>query len=348
MSTKLAALRADRGKLSDRLIEFCESDDFSEAKHAELLGELHNLDVRIKAAEDARRIAAASATIAREDVSLAGGLKGADILSGRFRGASLRAFTARNFNGDQAAANEAGYASGMWIASELFGLESAKEWCRQRGIGAVTRAQGEGINSAGGILVPPQMETGIIVLREMYGVFRRECQVLPMSRDTLNWPRRTSGLTAYFVGENQTYTESQAGWDNVSLTAKKLAAQVRLSTELSEDAVINVADYLVNEIAYAFAVKEDDCGFNGDGTSSYGGIRGTTVIAVDSSHTAGRITAAAGHNKFSLLDATDVTTSSERFRPMRRRRRSSIAASSRSPPCSSGWWPRPAATASAR
>ena len=55
-------------------------------------------------------------------------------------------------------------------------------------------------------------------------------------------------------------TESQATWDNVNLTAKKLAALIRLSTELAEDALINVADWVVAEIAYAFASKEDDCG----------------------------------------------------------------------------------------
>jgi hypothetical protein len=45
-----------------------------------------------------------------------------------------------------------------------------------------------------------------------------------MGRDTLNWPRRTGGVTAYFVAETRAPTESQAAWDNVNLTAKKLAA----------------------------------------------------------------------------------------------------------------------------
>jgi HK97 family phage major capsid protein len=38
--------------------------------------------------------------------------------------------------------------------------------------------------------------------------------------------------------------------------------------------VINLADDLGNEVAYAFALKEDQCGFNGDGTSTFGGIVG--------------------------------------------------------------------------
>jgi HK97 family phage major capsid protein len=108
-----------------------------------------------------------------------------------------------------------------------------------------------------------------------------------MGSDTLNWPRRVGGLTAYFTGENQAVTESQAQWDNVNLTAKKIGALTRMSNEIAEDAVVSIADWLVGEIAYAFAAKEDDCGFNGDGSSSYGGIRGVTTLFTDGNHTAG-------------------------------------------------------------
>jgi hypothetical protein len=41
-----------------------------------------------------------------------------------------------------------------------------------------------------------------------------------------------------------------------------------------EDAIISIADDLAEEIVYAFSLKEDQCGFIGDGTSTYGGIVG--------------------------------------------------------------------------
>jgi HK97 family phage major capsid protein len=65
------------------------------------------------------------------------------------------------------------------------------------------KAQGEGVDGAGGFLVPEELMANIIVLREQFGVFRQECQVVPMGSDTLNWPRRLTGLTATFTGENQ-------------------------------------------------------------------------------------------------------------------------------------------------
>jgi len=131
-----------------------------------------------------------------------------------------------------------------------------------------------------------------------------------MARDTLVIPRRTGGLTAYFTSENPSsaITESDAAWDNVSLTAKKLATLTRMSSEIAEDAVINMADWLAREIAYAFAVKEDDCGFNGDGTSTYGGITGVRTKIIDGNHTAGAKDAASGNDTFAEITATDLAT----------------------------------------
>lgn len=93
-------------------------------------------------------------------------------------------------------------------------------------------------------------------------------------RETMIVPRRTGGLTAYAVGEAQTITESEKSWDNVELVARKWGVLAKLSTELAEDAIIDVADDLAREMAYAFSEKEDDSGWNGDGTSTYHGIQG--------------------------------------------------------------------------
>jgi HK97 family phage major capsid protein len=47
-----------------------------------------------------------------------------------------------------------------------------------------------------------------------------------------------------------------------------------MSNELSEDSVVSIANELIKEIATAFALKEDQSGFLGDGTSTYNGIVG--------------------------------------------------------------------------
>jgi HK97 family phage major capsid protein len=216
---------------------------------------------------------------------------------------TVKNFQDREIEGRMVRSVDQAYTAGMWFKATLMDDPVAKDWCQSRGV-SIAKAQGEGVDSAGGFLVPEELMANIIVLREQFGVFRQECQVVPMGSDTLNWPRRTGGLTAYFTGENQAATESQAAWDNINLTAKKCAVLTRMSTEIEQDAVVAIADWLVGEMAYAFASKEDDCGFNGDGTSTYGGMRGTTFLATDGSHTAGKINGGASFAATTLAQLT--------------------------------------------
>lgn len=134
--------------------------------------------------------------------------------------------------------------------------------------------QQEDVNVNGGYLVPEEFENLMIDLRERYGVFRRNTKVVPMASDVKTLPRRATGLTAYWVGETTAITESTKTWNTVKLVAKKLAALARSTNELLEDSVVNIGDDLAGEVAYAFAQAEDQAGFNGDGTSTYGGITG--------------------------------------------------------------------------
>lgn len=199
------------------------------------------------------------------------------------------------------------YRAGMWLRAALYGDMQAARWCNENGVG-VRAALSGGANSAGGALVPEEFERAIIDLREQYGVCRRLMRVMPMGSDTVNIPRRTGGVTAYFVGENAEGTESDASWDNVLLSAKKLMTLTRMSSEIAEDAIINLADVLANEIAYSFAIKEDQCGLIGTGTSAYGGMVGAFVKAIDGSHALATVAAAAGHDTFGELDVDDLTS----------------------------------------
>jgi len=177
----------------------------------------------------------------------------------------------RSFTGERAA--EKAYRFGKWILGGPLGRRSAMDWCATNGIN-ITRDQSEGVNESGGYLVPEEFGNDMIDLKEQYGVFRRNTKIVPMSSDVQSDPRRTGGLTAVFEGEADTGNVSTLGWDRVSLTAKKLMVLARYSSEISEDSLISMADTLANEMAYAFANKEDECGFNGDGTSTYGNIVG--------------------------------------------------------------------------
>lgn len=296
---ELAAKRAVKVDAFAALTEKMNADDYVESEEStdqevydEIKKEIEDLDKKMKRADDAQKLKA----------SLAKPVDGQPKIFAqpRKRFTKLKAYKGEG-------AEENAYRVGQWIRGVIFGDDEAKQWCRDNGM-KIERAMGESTNAGGGALVPGEMMNAIIDLREEYGVFRQWAQLVPMTSDTLTWPRRTGGLTAYFTPENTAGTESAGTWDNINLVAKKLMVLTRLSTELDEDAIVSVADLMTREIAYAFAVKEDQCGFVGDGSVTYGGIRGVTTLLIDGNHNAGKVSATSGHDLFSEIDSVDITS----------------------------------------
>ena len=161
---------------------------------------------------------------------------------------------------------------GSW-AMACLGYQKSAQWCADNGI--VTKGPNiEGSNSLGGFLVPEEFENSLVTLREQFGVVRNHARIVPMSSDIKRMPRRASNLTASFVGENSTGTQSNGTFDQINLVAKKSMVLTKFSSELSEDATINFADDLAGEMAYAQSKLEDQSAFIGDSTSTYGGITG--------------------------------------------------------------------------
>ena len=198
--------------------------------------------------------------------------------------------------------------AGQWLLATVYRNEKALAWCKSNDV-RITRAAGEGIGTAGGALVPAELAKAILDLRDSYGAFRRRARIVPMASDNTSVPRHTAaGGSAFFLGENTTATEADVVVDQVQLTAKKIGSLILVSSEIEEDAIDDVVDYLANEIAWAFAVKEDACGFNGDGTSTYGGMRGIGTIVLDGSHSQAKVTAASGHNTFLTLTSNDLSS----------------------------------------
>ena len=219
-----------------------------------------------------------------------------------FRFGKLRSFTGKNADSDA-------FTSGKWIMATMMNDANARQWCRDHGV--EMRVQTEGVNTAGGYVVPTVMETAIIDLRETYGMARQNCRVLPMTSDHTIVPRRTGGVTAYFIGETTEITASDKSWNQVELTAKKLAALTRMSSDLNEDTIISMADDLAGEMAYAFAVKEDECCMNGNGNTTYGGMSGLYnkfLATYDATHTAGAIAAASTMLTHASCDAADLAS----------------------------------------
>jgi len=214
---------------------------------------------------------------------------------------NLNAFRADIFGGRQQA-EEMAYRAGQWAKATIFGDESAARWCRDHGV-QISQRTLTGMGAGQSVVVPEEMSSSIISLREQYGIARRLCNVQPMMSDTLSVPRDAGDVTAYFVGRESAPTASDPAFDNINLTAKNVAVETRIANDYAADSVINLAEYVAEKHARAFAIKEDECLINGDGTSTYGGIVGlrTAILGL-----AGAVDGASGNDTFAEITATDL------------------------------------------
>jgi len=231
--------------------------------------------------------------------------------------AQVRRFTPRNFlDRDGMTGEERAYRFGQYCLAKLtndipgrYSFPHALSFINYYMGGIRNLAHGESDGTTGGhYLVPDEFSNDFIVLRERFGVARRLFRREPMAGDTKHVPKWGSGLTAYFPNESDAITESNSTFSDIQLVAKKMGAIARMSAELSADAVIDIGDRLAGDIAQAFANKEDECGFNGDGTSTYAGIRGVRYLLQNISGTtdsAGLVTASG--NAWSEITAGDLT-----------------------------------------
>lgn len=118
----------------------------------------------------------------------------------------------------------------------------------------------------GSILVRPQFSNALIRNVEQYSAFRRYATIWPMGSDTVYIPRRKSGLEIYWEGEGEAGTETDPVYELLGMTAKKMIALHQFSSELSEDACIELASEIMLEFALRISKEEDRIGFLGDGS----------------------------------------------------------------------------------
>jgi HK97 family phage major capsid protein len=216
----------------------------------------------------------------------------------------------KNFRGPNA--EERAYRAGQFFKATLLKDKEAQRWCSDHGV-TESRALNEGVNSQGGIFVNEEILNEIIVLVEEFGAFPANARNISMKSDTLIVPRRVGGLKAYFVGENTSITESDAAWDRVQLIAKKIAVSSRISSEILEDSVLNLADYLTGEVSRAIAELVDVCGFVGTGSGDYGGIVGVATKITDGNHAAGVVTAGSGETGAQTISLNSLIATAGRL-----------------------------------
>lgn len=123
-------------------------------------------------------------------------------------------------------------------------------------------------------LIPPEYSTRLKRLFESFGVWRRNAFRMPMNSDSLTFLKETGEPTVYLLSENTAGTQSDPTFANVNLNAKEWGTLTYAPLTLVEDSAAELGELLAVSIVRAFARKEDNAAFNGDGTATYFGISG--------------------------------------------------------------------------
>ena len=122
---------------------------------------------------------------------------------------------------------------------------------------SITKALNEATNSAGGYLVPEEWSNQLLALIQGKAVVMNDLDVRQMATDVQYIPKITSGTTAYWVTETGAITESNTGYGQITLTAKKVASLVQASSEVLEDNNVDLANHLVDQMGADLAIAID-------------------------------------------------------------------------------------------
>lgn len=134
----------------------------------------------------------------------------------------------------------------------------------------------EGSNVSGGFLVPEEFSNEVLKLQPIYGVARANCRVITMRRDVISMPALgTTEQSAIWTNEGKQVMQTDPNLKQLQLVAHKLGAFPKVTSELLEDADVNVIQLLAEQVAWAFAKEEDNQAFLGIGAPFIGMLIGS-------------------------------------------------------------------------
>ncbi len=138
-----------------------------------------------------------------------------------------------------------------------------------------------GEDSEGGYLVPDEFEKKLIAALEEENVFRPLATKINTSSGDRKIPIITSKGEAVWMEEEESYTLSDDAFGQISLSAYKVGTAIKISEELLNDSVFDLASYITSEFARRIGAKEEEAFLIGDGTGKPTGIFAETGGAED-------------------------------------------------------------------
>ena len=156
-------------------------------------------------------------------------------------------------------------------------------WTAMRNRGghfAVQNALQIGDDSEGGYLVPDEYERTLVDALQEENRLRGLCKIIRTSSGDRKIPLVASHGTASWVEEEGTIPESDDAFGQITIGAHKIASMIKVSDELLQDSVFDIASYIATEFARRVGDAEEAAFISGDGSGKpYGMLHATNGAA---------------------------------------------------------------------
>ena len=135
----------------------------------------------------------------------------------------------------------------------------------------IRAAQQVNPNTAGGFLVPSQILNEIIKPVNDPIFMRQICRVQTI-KGNVSVPRQTNRATSYWQGETETAILTNVTTGQRDFKPNRVTVKTSNSRLLIEQAVIDVEQWLAEELDYSVRLKEEAAAMQGNGTGQWLGI----------------------------------------------------------------------------
>ena len=170
------------------------------------------------------------------------------------------------------------------------------------------KALSVGSNVDGGYLVPPEIESMIGARLTAISPIRSIAGVRTISGNVYKKPFMTTGPAVGWVGETDARAQTTSPTlDELSFPAMELYAQPAATATLLEDSVVNIDQWIAQEVEQVFAAQEGTAFVTGDGSNKPKGFLSYTTVD-NGSWTWGNIgyVASGAAGAFPASDPSDV------------------------------------------
>ncbi len=133
-----------------------------------------------------------------------------------------------------------------------------------------------GEDDHGGYLAPDEFERTLVEALQEQNIFRPLAHVIRTTSGDRKIPVVATKGTAAWIDEEAAFPETDDTFGLVSLSAYKLATAIKVSDELLNDSVFDIASYIAKEFARRIGAAEEEAFFTGDGVGKPTGILNAT------------------------------------------------------------------------